>query len=170
MQLRTLALLLALAALAVFAAINWSAFTTPATLSLVFTTVEAPLGVVMLAVACAIAVLFLVFIAYLQTTVLFDARRHARELEASRALADQAEASRFTELRGYLEAELARLAAARAQGEANLVSRIDRLEADLRAAIEQAGNTLAAYLGEVEDRFDARLAAAPRSPPRGGGG
>jgi uncharacterized integral membrane protein len=170
MQFRTLALLLALAALAVFAAINWSAFTTPATLSLVFTTVEAPLGVVMLAVACAIAVLFLLFIAYLQTTVLLDARRHARELEASRALADQAEASRFTELRGYLEAELARLAAARAQGEANLVARIDRLDADLRAAIEQAGNTLAAYIGEVEDRLDARSAAVPRSPPRGGGG
>lgn len=167
MQLRTLALLLALAALAVFAAINWSAFTAPATLSLVFTTVEAPLGVVMLAVAGAIAVLFLVFIAYLQTTVLLDARRHARELEASRALAEQAEASRLAELRGYLETELARLGAARAQGEADLMARIDRLEADLRAAVEQAGNTLAAYIGEVEDRFDARGAAPPRSaPPR----
>lgn len=165
MQLRTLALLLALAALAVFAAINWHAFTAPATLSLVFTTVEAPLGVVMLAVAGAIAVLFLVFIAYLQTTVLLDARRHARELEASRTLADQAESSRFTELRGFLEAELRRLGAAREQGEAELAARIDRLEADLRAALEQTGNSLAAAIGELEDRLDARAGAAPRSPP-----
>lgn len=169
MRLRTLALLLALAALAAFAAINWSAFTAPATLSLVFTTVEAPLGVVMLAVAGAIAVLSLAFIAYLQTSVLLDARRHARELEASRALAEQAEASRLTELRGYLEAELGRLDAARAQGEAALTARIDRLEADLRAAVEQAGNTLAAYIGELEDRFEARDGAAPRSPPPRGG-
>jgi uncharacterized integral membrane protein len=162
MQLRTLALLIALAALAVFAAINWSAFTAPARLSLVFGTVEAPLGVVMLVIAALITVLFLAFIAYLQTSVLLEARRHARELEASRTLADQAEASRFTELRAFLQTELAQLGAAHARGEADLLARLDRLEGDVRAAVEQAGNTLAAYIGELEDRLDSKTGDRPR--------
>ena len=64
----------------------------PTTLSLVFTTVDAPLGLIMLAAVAFFTILFLVYLAYLQATVLLDARRHSRELEASRSLADQAEA------------------------------------------------------------------------------
>jgi uncharacterized protein YlxW (UPF0749 family) len=149
MQLRTLLLVLVLALTAAFAAVNWGAFTAPTSLSLVFTTVEAPLGLIMLGVAALIAVLFLVFIVYLQTSVLLETRRHARELEAQRQLADQAEASRFTELRAFLEKEIARLAA-----------EIDSTRADLRTAIEQSANTLAAYIGEVEDRLEHRSAPA----------
>ena len=110
MQLRTLLLVLALALTATFATVNWSAFVAPTTLSLVFTTIEAPLGLIMLAITAVIAVLFLAFIVYLQTSVLLEARRHAKALETQRQLADQAEASRFTELRAFLERELALLA------------------------------------------------------------
>jgi uncharacterized membrane protein len=149
MQLRTLLLVLVLALTAAFAAVNWSAFTAATALSLGFTTVEAPLGLIMLALTALIAVLFLVFIVYLQTGVLLEARRHARELEAQRQLADQAEASRFTELRAFLEKEIARLAA-----------EIDSTRADLRTAIEQSGNSLAAQLGELEDRLERRSAPA----------
>jgi uncharacterized integral membrane protein len=84
---RTLLLALALALIASFAGVNWSAFTAPTTLSLVFTTMEAPLGVLMLAVTAVVAVLFLAFIVYLQTSVLLEARRHAKALEAQRHLA-----------------------------------------------------------------------------------
>jgi hypothetical protein len=149
MQLRTLLLVLALALTAAFAAVNWSAFTAATALSLGFTTVEAPLGLIMLALTALIAVLFLVFIVYLQTGVLLEARRHARELEAQRQLADQAEASRFTELRAFLEKEIARLAA-----------EIDSARADLRTAIEQSDNSLAAQLGELEDRLERRSTPA----------
>jgi uncharacterized membrane protein len=149
MQLRTLLLVLVLALTAAFAAVNWSAFTAATALSLGFTVVEAPLGLIMLALTALIAVLFLVFIVYLQTGVLLEARRHARELEAQRQLADQAEASRFTELRAFIEKEIARLAA-----------EIDSTRADLRTAIEQSANTLAAYIGEVEDRLEHRSAPA----------
>jgi hypothetical protein len=82
--------------------------------------------------------LHLAFVAYLQACKHLAARRHGRKLQASRDLADQAEASRFTELRGFLNTELAMQT---------------RLNADLRSAIEQAGNTLSAYIGELEDRL-----------------
>jgi len=160
MQLRTLLLVLVLVLTAAFAAVNWSAFTAPTALSLGFTVVEAPLGLIMLALTALIAVLFLVFIVYLQTGVLLEARRHARELEAQRQLADQAEASRFTELRAFLEKEVARLAAEIASARTGLTARVEQAEGELRTAIEQSANTLAAYIGEVEDRLEHRSAPA----------
>jgi hypothetical protein len=39
------------------------------------------------------------------------------------------------------------------ESQAALQSRIDKLERDLRAGIEESGNTLAAYIGELEDRL-----------------
>jgi len=38
--------------------------------------------------------------------------------------------------------------------------RLARLQADLESRIEQSGNTLAAYIGELEDRLE-RAAANP---------
>lgn len=154
MKIRTLFLLIGLGAVAVFAMLNWSVFTAPATLSLGVAHVQAPLGLVMLGLVAFLAALFLVFVVYLQTSVLLEARRHARELQANRELADQAEASRFTELRGFLEAELTRQAGLDAESRVVVLARLDQLDRDLRSAVEQSGNTLAAYIGELEDRLE----------------
>jgi uncharacterized integral membrane protein len=161
MYLRTLLLLLVLGASAVFAAVNWRAFMTPTSLSLVFTTVQAPLGLIMLGLAAILTVLFLVFLVYLQTSAIVEARRYARELRAQRELAEQAETSRFTELRGFLEAELPKLADQTANLRTDVQTRLGQLDQDLRSAIEQAGNTLAAYIGEFEDRLERRKKSDP---------
>ena len=47
-----------------------------------------------------------VFAGYLQTSTLLEARQHARDLQAQRKLADQAEASRITELQNLLNSSL----------------------------------------------------------------
>ncbi len=154
MYLRTLLLLVVLGAIAAFAAVNWEAFTTPMSLSIVFTTVQAPLGLIMLGLAAVLTVLFLVFLVYLQASAIIEARRHARELRAQRELTEQAEASRFTDLRGFLEAELPKLADQTANLSADVQRRLDQLDQGLRSAIEQSGNTLAAYIGEFEDRLE----------------
>lgn len=154
MKVRTLLLLLTLVAIVAFTALNWSAFMTPTTLSLGVADVQAPLGLVMLGMVAFLAALFLVFVVYLQTSVLLEARRHARELQANRELAGQAEASRFTELRGFFEAELKRQAGLDAESRAVVLARLDQLDRDLRSAVEQSGNTLAAYIGELEDRLE----------------
>jgi len=154
MHLRTLLVLLVLGILAAFAAVNWSSFMAPTTLSLLFATVQAPLGLVMLGFTALLTALFLLFIAYLQASLLMDSRRYARELQAQRTLADQAEASRIAELRRYFEAELPKLAEAIAESRGAVETRLDRLDGDLRSVVEQAGNTLAAYIGEMEDRLE----------------
>jgi predicted deacetylase len=106
MPLRTVLLLVLLLAVALFAALNWSAFLAPTTLSLGVTEVQAPLGLILLGLIAFITALFLAYLVYLQTTVLMESRRHAKELQVQRELADQAEASRFTELRAHLDSRL----------------------------------------------------------------
>lgn len=154
MKVRTLFLLIVLGAITVFAALNWNAFMAPTTLSLGVANVQAPLGIIMLGVLAFLSAVFLIFIVSLQTSVLFESRRHARELQANRELADQAEASRFTELRIFLEGELKRQAGFEAESKGAVLARMDQLEQDLRAAVEQSGNMLSAYIGELEDRLE----------------
>ena len=164
MYLRTLLILIVLGTLTLFAALNWSAFTTPTTLSLVFATVEAPLGLILLGIVVVLAALFLLYVVYLQSTVLIETRRHARELHAQRELAEQAEASRFHELRAFLEAHLQSMASQIERAETELAARLDQLERDTRSSIEQCENTIAAQIAELDDRLQ-RAAGEPAGKP-----
>ena len=154
MKVRTALLLFVLVALTLFTVLNWRAFTTPTQLTLLVTTVEAPLGVLMLILTAAVVVAFLAFVVYLQASTAREARRLAKELHSQRELADRAEASRFTELRSFVAQELTALRAFSADADAKLVSRIDAAEHALRTDIEHAGNTLAAYIGQLEHRLE----------------
>jgi uncharacterized integral membrane protein len=163
MSLRTVLTVLLLAVLAVFTVVNWGAITAPTTLSLVFGTVQAPLGLLLLGFTVLVAAVFLFLLAVQQAGVIFETRRAAKELSAQRALADEAEASRFTELRRHLDQALQRLDEQALARDAAMTRRLEHLENALRAHVEQTGNSLAAYIGEVDDRVE-RLAAAKSLP------
>jgi type III secretory pathway component EscR len=163
MHLRTLLMVLILGALALFTTANWTAFTTPTTLSVIFATVEAPLGLVLLGVVVALAALFLIYVVYLQSSVLFETRRHARELHAQRELSENAEVSRTHELRSFLETQLQALGQQTEQSKAELSARLDQLEGDLRQSIEQCQNSLVASIAEIDDRLEH---GAAESQPR----
>ena len=154
MYLRTLLILVVLGAVVIFAAINWKAFTAPTTLSLIFASVEAPLGLILLAVVGALTLLFLLYVVYLQSSVLVENRRNARELQAQRELAEQAEVSRINQLRSFLESELRRLGERSEESKASVLAKLEALERELGSVIQQSGNTLAAYIGEIEDRLE----------------
>ena len=153
MHIRSLFLLLVLAFIGVFTALNWDAFLTNTTLSFGVATLQAPLGLIMLGLLFFVVAYFLVYVLYLQSTVLFDARRNAKELQLNRELADKAEASRFTELRGFLDTGLKQRAAQDMAGQQAVLARLDALEHALRTTVEQSGNSLSAYIGELEDRL-----------------
>jgi uncharacterized integral membrane protein len=169
MKLRTVFLLLVLLLVGAFSALNWQAFTTPTTLSLGVAQVEAPLGVIMLGVIAFLTAVFLVFVVYVQASALFDSRRHAQELQLNRELADKAEASRFTELRSFLEGELQKLSgrggATPVATEAAILDRLDRLEQQLLTALEQSANSVAACVGELEDRLETKGDLLPARRP-----
>lgn len=162
MTYRSLFIALVLTALGVFAALNWTAFITPTTLNLGFSEVHAPLGLIMLIATGVVAALFLLYIVFQQAGVIMETRRYAKELKSHRDLADSAESSRFTELRGFLQAELQRIEAQNAAAQRETGARIDRLEQGLMDKQAEAGRSLSAYLGEIEDKLD-RVLGSPRA-------
>jgi len=125
----------------------------PTELSIGFATTRMPLGLVMLGLLVFVTALFLVFVVYLQTSALLETRRQSRELKASRELADQAEASRFSELRELIEAALLKLINLHAELKSEEMARTEQLERNLRTAIKQSKNTLTTYIRELEDRL-----------------
>ncbi len=135
MKFRTVLVFLMLAAVAVFALANWTAFTAPTALTLGMFEFQAPLGLVMLVVTGTVGAVLLVYIVLQQAGVILEARRYAKELSAHRELADKAEASRFTELRAFLESELRRLEAQNAAGTRELGARIDLLQGSVNQAL-----------------------------------
>jgi len=164
MSMRTLIFLALTALLAIFTALNWSAFTAPTTLWLLVDRVQAPLGLVMLAVTGLYAALFIMYMAFVRTAALLESHRHTRELQLQRQLAEQSESSRLQALHGVVEAGFRQLEqrVARAQGE--LHARVDQLAVELRATVEQTGTVLSAYIGEVEDRLEHRMSTGGAAP------
>ena len=154
MYLRTVLIIFVLAALAFFVAMNWNAFMAQTTLSLGFTSIEAPLGLVLLGITGILTLLFLIYLVYLQSSALIETRRHGRELQNQREIADRAEESRFQQLRSAMEAQLRDLESQGKDSSAAIIARLDELERQLRSTVEQSGNTLAAYIGEIEDRVE----------------
>jgi uncharacterized integral membrane protein len=170
MRIRTIALIVAIALMAGFTALNMDEFTRPSLLSLGFTTVEAPLGMVMLLVLAAALLVFLATAVYIQSAHLIETRQTARELHAQRELADKAEASRFTELRSYLEAQALAAQQREAAHATVLAERLAQAQQALAGKIDQSGNSLSAYIGELEDRLErrdgvARPALRSETPP-----
>jgi uncharacterized integral membrane protein len=164
MRFRTIFLVVLLALVAIFAAVNWTAFITPTTLSLIYTDFQAPLGVVLLGVIVVLTAFFLLYILALQTSVLLESRRLTKQLQTQRDLADQAEQSRFTDLRGYLKSEMEQLNRRQVEQQTLIAARLDTLQKDISLRVEQTENAVAAQVGELDDRLQRRDTAGAIRP------
>lgn len=158
-------LLVVVLLIAGLAALNWGALSAVTPVSLGFMQVHAPLGLLMLGLTALLGLLFLVYFVYMQSTVLLEARRHTKEMQVQRDLADKAEASRFTELRNFLAEQERQHMTQNGERHAALLARIERLEEALRLRAEQADQTLAAHMGQLEDRLDRRSGTTTGAAP-----
>ena len=129
MKFSSLSALIGLVLVFAFAALNWGTLSAPTDLSFGITHARLPLGVLLAGLVMFLLLVFLALVVQIKSTAARDLRHHSRELRAHRELAEKAEASRLTEL----------------------MVRMDRMEQTLNTSIEHAGNTLAAYIGEVEE-------------------
>jgi biopolymer transport protein ExbB/TolQ len=166
MRFRTLVLVLAIVLVAAFVALNVDEFMRVSVLSLGFTTIQVSLGLVMLVLLVVATLIFLGNTLYMQSSNLLETRRYARELNTQRELADKAEASRFTELRSYLEVQALAAQQRETVTSTALSERFAAQQKALLARIEQTDNSLAAYMGQLEDRLERRTP----SPSNGSGG
>lgn len=146
MKARTALLILIIVMLGYLAFFNFPALSQVGPMSLGFATIEAPLGLVMLALTSLMAVIFVAYVIAMQGTWLLEARAHAKEIHAQRELADKAEASRFTELRMVLQEQYA-------DNQRVLIERMDVLEAHLEARAQESDNSTAAYVGQLEQHL-----------------
>jgi uncharacterized integral membrane protein len=156
MRARLILLVLAILLVAGFAAQNWTEFNKPSTLNLGVTSIEAPLGLIML---IALGVALLVFIAAaasLRTRSLIESRQQARALHAQRELADKAEASRFTDLRQMLDTHLRETRQRDGAVNGELQKALVQHQRELRNQLEQMYHLLTSRLTELERRLDSR--------------
>ncbi|MDO8717585.1 MAG: hypothetical protein Q7K20_01180 [Polaromonas sp.] len=160
MRIRTILLVLAILIVAAFVALNMEEFTRISTLSVGFTTVQVSLGLVMLVTLAAATVVFLASSLYMQSTNLLEMRKHTKELNLQRELADKAEASRFTELQNFLATQAATQQQRQSDADAALAQSFAQQQQALMTRIEQSDNTLAAYMGQLQDKLER---AAPLS-------
>jgi uncharacterized integral membrane protein len=154
MSLRSILVVVVVALLALFAAMNWQTFITPTDLNLLVAHVQAPLGLVMLGFTAVLAAVLLAYALKVQINALSDSRRQSEELRRQRELADQAEASRFTELRSYLQQEMQSLRHAQ-----------EEVAGQLRGDLSDAANSLAASIGELDERIERVLPTPPERMP-----
>ena len=158
MSLRSAVLLLVGIVIVVFVAANWPAMTVPTDINLLLAHIHAPLGLILLGLMVVLCALFVAFAAYLQGAALLEARRHARELAAQRELADSAEVSRITELRGAMAQEMTRLSATIENQSRELLARVDRAESGLREHPADApANQFAAAIDALSRDLHARI-------------
>lgn len=142
MRIRSLFLLIVLLLVAGFLALNWQAITVPVKFSLLLTTIDVPVGLVMVVVLVLVVASFGGYLLWSQAETLSATRRHAAELRAQRTLAEQAESSRLSELRALIHGEFAQFGA-----------RMAHSEELLRTEIRDQGNAIAASIGELDDRL-----------------
>jgi hypothetical protein len=100
----------------------------------------------MLGLTTLLGVFFLAYVLSLHGSVLMENRRHNKEMHAQRELADKAEASRFTELRTFLETQ-------HRQAHVEMLERLDGLETRLARRVAESDNATAAYVGQLEHQL-----------------
>ena len=159
MRARTILLIVAIVLVAAFAALNLDEFTRTSTLSLGVTTIQVPLGLVMLSLLMATVLIFLGTTIYTQSAHMIEVRKYARDLTAQRELADRAEASRFTELRTYVESQATASIHREAANTTVLAERLAETPAALLHRLEESDNATAAHVGQLQDRLERRQGA-----------
>lgn len=154
MRIKTTLLIIGIALVAAFTALNIDEFTRVSVLSVGVSTVQLPLGLVLLGLLIVALVGFLISTVFIESANLIQTRKYARDLEVQRNLADKAESSRFIELQRAMKA--ADLAVAERDA-VNLKAFTDSLantQLALSQRIEQSDNATAAYIGQLQDRLE----------------
>lgn len=164
MRSRLIVLLIAILLVAGFAALNWPEFLRPSPLNFGVFTMEAPLGLIMLSLLTISLVAFLVSSIHLQTVNLLDTRQHYKEMHAQRELADKAEASRFTDLRTHLDAQMREIHQREIIAATELEKAVAAGQRELRTQLELMNRTLATRLAEIESRIGGRVEQRAHAP------
>ena len=134
MKIRTIFLLFVLILMAVFLVINWTALST---VNLIYTEIQAPLGVLVVGGFAAVVFVLLVYMVWQQASVTLELRAAYKEARNARTVADDAEKSRFAESNRIL------------------LERIEKLEALMTARSDETLTAVRQEAVRAEERYKA---------------
>lgn len=103
MAIRTVVLVFLCALAAIFFVVNWQGIMAPVAVNLLYTEVQAPLGLILLLVLGGLWVIAILWALVQHAALLADIRKAYKEVRSSKALADDAEHSRLESARKALE-------------------------------------------------------------------
>jgi len=136
--------LLVAAAVGTFSVVNWQVLTARTQIDLLVAQITAPLGLVMLGGMAALALLFLLFLVWLETKALIQIGRTSRQapVEPSGAM--------IAELRTELERHLSGLRGESSEAMRNIVARLEHMEQVVKDEVEHSRHALTAHVDRLE--------------------
>ena len=166
MALRSVFMVLVLVLCSLFLVVNWAGITTDVPVNLLYTEIEAPLGLILL-FSLGFLVLLCLLYAFVQNAAMaIELRKAHKELEKARQLAQSSEKSRFTQLNQAWQTDLLHLQEENSERQKALLARLDEIEHQLHEHVNEATretvNSVSASVGEVEDRLKDVLANQAR--------
>ena len=111
MKIRTLGMLLIVIVMAVFLIINWGTLSQVTTVNLVYTEMEAPLGIIVVAAFAAVVVLLMAYTVWQQASVMMELRAAYKEARTARQMAEDADKSRIAEIRADFKERMEKMEA-----------------------------------------------------------
>jgi uncharacterized integral membrane protein len=162
MRIKTFILIIGIAIIAGFTALNVDEFTRVSVLSVGVTTVQMPLGLVLLGSLVVALLGFLISTFYIESANLIQTRKYAKDLEVQRNLADKAESSRFIELQRAMKAADLVVAERDAANVKAFAENLVKVQAELIQRMDQSDNSNAAHIGQLQDRLESSGSLAIR--------
>lgn len=136
MTIRTVLLVFLSAIAALFAVVNWQAIMAVVPVNLLFTQINAPLGLILIVAFGALWLFVLVWALMQQASVVVELRRAYKEVHANKMLAENAEKSRVLEARTALEDAVNRVEEKMAERTNTIAQAQTERTAALKSALE----------------------------------
>jgi uncharacterized membrane protein len=144
MKIRIFLLVITMAIIVAFVALNWSTIMIKTTLSLGVTAIHAPLGFVILGLLTMFTLLFIVVVIYSKASGFLRGRHQTQEMKVRQEISDNDESLYFTELREQLGAKLKRQTDPYSGLTATMLVKLEQLDGVLRSVTKELGHTFSA--------------------------
>ena len=142
MHLRTVFLLLLFVLCSVFLVVNWEGVMANVNVNLLYTEIQAPLGLILLLGPGLVILICLVYGFVQQAALSMELRRVNKQLQQARDLAQKAEQKQILELQNQS-----------ASRHSSLMAAVNGLQSAVDESAQETVNSLSASVGEVEDRL-----------------
>lgn len=153
MHLRSVFLLLLFVLCSVFLIVNWEGVMAEVNVNLLWTEIQAPLGLILLMGPGLLILICLIYGFVQQAGLSMELHRVNKQLQQARDLAQKAELSRFTELKSEMQKQITELQNQSASRHSSLMAAVNGVQAAVDESAQETVNSLSASVGEVEDRL-----------------